>query len=474
MNSTTSRVGVRCAAIAVLVVACDALRAMDYTWTAASNSNWSTTTAWSPNGTPSTNDSIFSPSGSAAIGNLQINTATRQVKNMTDSRTAGTWQVRSGLTGNPTVFTISGTLAKQNGGTLLIRGTDAVQTLSLNIGAVHVDGGFLAFGNANSSNAQYIAGFSSTTTRVAEGAALQMYVYTGSDGTYSLGSVENNGTIVIGARGSAVSVPAEARMSALSGTNSAAVVTGLALPVVGSGVASTVRILGTADADYAGTFTDGSLGAVMHIVKTGSAAQTLSGSSSHTGSTVVDGGTLIINGAMASSAAAVHDGGTLRGDGSVASLTVADGGVLAPGDTQGIFTVAGNLGLQDGSTTRIEIAGSGRGAGFDGIDVGGVLSYGGVLVFDFLVASGPGLLEIFAGFSSIDGNFSAVTISGAFSAALSRSGQVWAGQDGLTAFQFDQSTGALTLAAVPEPGIAALLGLGLAFVFRALRRHHFS
>lgn len=448
------------------------LRAVDFTWTATTNTNWTTTTAWSPNGTPGVLDSVIGPSGTSAIGNLQINYLNRQVTNFVAQQSAGTWNIRAAATGSTdgnTHLTVSGTLLKRNAGTVIIRGTDTIDTLTLSVGALHVEGGFLAFGNANSSNPQYVSGLSAGSTRVAENAALQLYVFTGSDGAYSLGSVDNNGTMVIGARGAAVSVPAEARMNALSGTNALAVITGLTTPVLGSGVSSTVHILGTADATYAGTFSDGSLGAVVHIVKSGSAVQVLAGSGSHTGATVVNAGTLVVNGAMASSAAAVNDGGTLRGDGSVASLVVADGGTLSPGDTQGIFTVAGNLELQNGASTHIEIGGNNRGVTYDGINLGGTLTYGGELVFEFLNAPGIGDFTIFDGFTLVSGDFFAVNIAGAYAVALTLSGEVWSGDDGSTAFRFDQSTGSLTLSAVPEPGAAILLGIGLALVIARRR-----
>src|SRR6516164_891350 len=67
-----------------------------------------------------------------------------------------------------------------------------------------------------------------------------------------------------------------------------------------------------------------------------------------TGSSTIDGGTLIVNGSIANSAVTVNSGATLAGIGTVGPTTIASGGTFAPGNSPGTMTVAGNLAFQSG------------------------------------------------------------------------------------------------------------------------------
>jgi uncharacterized protein with beta-barrel porin domain len=70
---------------------------------------------------------------------------------------------------------------------------------------------------------------------------------------------------------------------------------------------------------------------------------TLSGISTYTGITNVNGGTLNVNGSIASSSlTTVNAGGRLGGNGTVGNTTI-NGGMLAPGNSIGTLTVQGNL-----------------------------------------------------------------------------------------------------------------------------------
>lgn len=102
------------------------------------------------------------------------------------------------------------------------------------------------------------------------------------------------------------------------------------------------------------------------VVKVGTGYWRLTGSSSHSGTTTVDEGSLIVDGSLpASSAVIVEDGGTLQGGGTnykniYGSVTVKSGGTLRAGDylsttdgvTDGFETVFGNAQLYlDGGVT---------------------------------------------------------------------------------------------------------------------------
>lgn len=107
------------------------------------------------------------------------------------------------------------------------------------------------------------------------------------------------------------------------------------------------------DSAFAGDITgDGSL------VKEGDGRLNLTGDSSYTGPTSVNGGTLAVNGSIASPVT-VNEGGTLGGNGSVGSTTVGGGGVIAPGNSIGQLTVNGNLAFTAGAIYEVEVNAAG-------------------------------------------------------------------------------------------------------------------
>jgi autotransporter-associated beta strand protein len=80
--------------------------------------------------------------------------------------------------------------------------------------------------------------------------------------------------------------------------------------------------------DFAGVISGSGSG--TNLIKNGSGLQTLSGKNPYTGKTVVNAGTLLVNGEQMSSAVQVNNGATLGGRGSVGSVASA-GGRIAPG-----------------------------------------------------------------------------------------------------------------------------------------------
>jgi autotransporter-associated beta strand protein len=98
------------------------------------------------------------------------------------------------------------------------------------------------------------------------------------------------------------------------------------------------------------------------------------------GSTVVNGGTLIMDGRMSNSAVTVNASATLRGTGKVGGLTVNSGGTVGPGLTSpDILDSLGDVALNAGSILNIRLNGTSAGLNYDQLRVQGTVTLGGTL-----------------------------------------------------------------------------------------------
>jgi len=130
--------------------------------------------------------------------------------------------------------------------------------------------------------------------------------------------------------------------------------------------------------DGSGSGTTGPLG----LTKTGASKLTLAGANTYSGPTLVNAGTLQVNGVLAAGAVTVASGGMLAGTGTLAgATTVQSGGTLAPGNNGlGTLAISNTLTLGAGSTTTLAIdRTSGTGsygniAGFSSATFGGTLT----------------------------------------------------------------------------------------------------
>ena len=103
---------------------------------------------------------------------------------------------------------------------------------------------------------------------------------------------------------------------------------------------------------------DGAISGPGEVVQFGSGRTILTAVNTYTGPTFVLGGTLSVNGSIASSPVFVDFGGTLGGNGTVGPTTIFAGGTLSPGNSVGTLTVNGNLVFAAASLYMVELQGN--------------------------------------------------------------------------------------------------------------------
>jgi fibronectin-binding autotransporter adhesin len=210
--------------------------------------------------------------------------------------------------------------------------------------------------------------------------------------------------------------------------------------------------LNTGGKNTSTTFSGTLNGAGGALTKTGTGAQTLSGSTSVATLTLEGGKVILPMGAMASADTAEVK--ALTGSGTVMG-NVASSGDIAPGNSPGTLTIAGNLAFGAMSTVTLEITD----AGSDQLKVTGALSGTttvGVTVSGIPVPRGTPIDLV-------------VSASGANAALMGwTDGSVFT--SGMSSFNVTHTDSLLRLVAVPEP-TSMLLGLaGVGMIFRRRRQ----
>ena len=261
------------------------------------------------------------------------------------------------------------------------------------------------------------------------------------------------------------------RMNALSETVGGLVSTGGA-GIVENGTAGTSTLtldVNTTDLAFAGILQNGTAG-TLALTKTGTATQTLSGSSNtYAGATTVTVGELRVMGSIATSSLTTVNGGTLSGSGTVGAVTLVSG-VLAPGTSPGTLN-SGNL-LFSGGTFSVELASAVLG---DQMNVTGTAGLG---------ANTELNISLFGGYDPQDGDSWVLVnndgtdlfTTGAFAFTTSGSpilnNTPFAVGGEVFLLQYNAGTGGndVVLGAVPEPTSALLLlGSGALLLLRRRR-----
>lgn len=276
-----------------------------------------------------------------------------------------------------------GTLMISNGGTVVSSAAAIGGTIGGNGGSAVIDGA----GSSWTSTSLYIGLNTTGSLAITRGGGLinlqtLIGTYSGSNGSVTVdgaGSFLNNLTMIrVGdggtgsltiANGSTVSANGQLVIANQAGSTGA-----LNIGAAPGSVAAAPGTLTTATVQFgAGTgainfnHTSASYLFSPDIVGNGAVNQLsgttiLTGNSTYTGPTTVDGGMLAVNGAIANSATTVNTGGALSGVGTVGDTTI-NGGVLAPGNPigtspMGTLSIAGNLVLTSAATYMVQVSGT--------------------------------------------------------------------------------------------------------------------
>lgn len=170
--------------------------------------------------------------------------------------------------------------------------------------------------------------------------------------------VKDGGTVVVDEDAALGSAEARLRLAGGAGLR----IDGLAMDRLGRDVALEDKggFIDTARAE-ADVTASGVISGTGDLAKRGDGVLRLAGANTYTGKTIVERGTLLVDGSIESSALTTVSGGaTIGGTGRIGSLFAGPGAVIAPGDLGlGSLLVGGDLRL-DGAVLDIEIGSGGQ------------------------------------------------------------------------------------------------------------------
>ncbi len=432
----------------------DRLAPATHTWTGAVSNLWSNNGNWT-GGAPTTDslaDLVF-PTGVANltnindITNLLINSITYTGSGYTTSGN----QLAFTAVGVPGTITIGAT----------VTGADAFNAavvfsfygMTVNVAS---NAATLTLGGTLSETAPTGLNINGTGTLLLSG-----------NNTYSGGTTLSKGTLAVGsntalgtgglslAGGTAIQAVGGAQILnnavsvngdvTVSGSNDLTSTGNTTLTVIGFASPLTVTVANTGLTTFGGSLSDNISFPPTSLIKAGPGTLVLSGNgTSHTSPTVINAGTLLVNGALSSSDVTVGGGATLGGSGTVRNITAT--GTVSPGGPGTAILRSGNGTFNTGSSFVVKLNGTTPGSGFDQLN-----ALGGVDL-----TAGP-TLSVMPGFQAAAGNtftlISAANVKGTFNglgnnAFLNGGGQVFQISYTLTSVVLSRTMSATTAAVV--------------------------
>ncbi|MFD2157789.1 beta strand repeat-containing protein [Rubritalea tangerina] len=211
------------------------------------------------------------------------------------------------------------------------------------------------------------------------------------------------------------------------------------------------------------------------LVKEGAGKLTLTGTNYYTGNTVVNAGSLYLNGSMGNSDITVNNGATLGGSGVITGATaILDGATLDPGNSPGLLTFNGDLTLALNAFINFELDGTqpSTPSFSDHIAVGGALTFGGQInIIDIGSFAGATAGQEWTLFDYSGGSLSFagadLDSSYTFNALPSLSGGL---EFKIIDDVANQNLNLAIVTAIPEPSSLSLIGLGAITLILRRRR----
>ncbi len=333
-------------------------------------------------GTLDLNDQTLSMSSlSGSGGNLTLGSASLTVSQSTDTSYSGDISGAGGFAKAGSGILVLSGANTYSGDTGLLGGILSIASDS-NLGD---SGGALTF---NGGTLQTTADFSTSRSITIDGGNGTLDVSGSTTHTHS-GVISGSGALQKNGSGTLI----------LTGTNN---YSGGTSVIAGTLQSDTASLQGNITNNASVIFNQGSDGTYAgnmngsgSLSKTGNGILTLTGSNSYTGNTLVNAGTLQVNGAI-TSASLVNAAAILSGTGSVGSVTIDSGGILAPGNSPGELTT-GTLTLNDTSRLDFELGDPTGSAGVasDLITVNGDLTLDGALTVTALNGFDVGTYRLF-------------------------------------------------------------------------------
>ncbi|MGV3664216.1 MAG: beta strand repeat-containing protein [Prosthecobacter sp.] len=283
----------------LLLASPDPAKATDYIFNLTTGTaTWTTTSAWTPNGTPGPGDNIDATAITSAGATLTLGGTTQTISNLTKT-VAFRWNISGGTTGLSTLNVSNITLATDN---MIFFNGNSAGGLVVNAGDITVNsGGVLYFGSTSLSASNLSRGLTvSGTTTINGTGALRMNVSNTSGNSYSLGllNVNNTGIATLN-NAPAGKTATTANVTGLSGTGGAIQAV---LAASEYGLVATLAVTNTGDHSSAAVLRDGPAttnGGTLLLTKAGAGTQTLTGANSHTGATTITNGVLRLQHASA-------------------------------------------------------------------------------------------------------------------------------------------------------------------------------